>query len=638
MSHKTLYIDIDEEITSIVDRVRKTLASEVIVVVPKRALLIQSLVNLKLLKKEANRRKKRLMIVTQDRLGKKLIEKAGILVQGKMDDSMADGEVFEEKPRKVQPEIPSGLSEDEEEKNAIGSSEYFDEPLPVPEKQENIGKISFEKKEKKNGLEPGSQSLKKPEDEAKTKGRKAKKESRVKMSDIIVSPREKKEKKSKVEKSEAAERREAPSQKGYFQFRETQRQRSLEPERYFQASGFTPPSFSRKKEEKVLRTTRVKGRTGKYFIIFIIAFFALSATASAYFFLPRATVVLHLKAQEKSISLDIGASTETNGIDAGKDYIPAALEQITKEKNGEFEATGSQTGAGKATGKVVIYNEFSSENQPLVVTTRLETSDGKIFRITKSTVVPGLTQVSGEMKPGAIEADVVADKPGEEYNIEPTTFKIPGFKGGPKYEKFYAKSTKAMEGGSKGEATNVTSQDVAGAKEKLIAEAKKEVLEDLKNRLGPGRYFFEDTVVFDLVSSSSSKSVGSQVQKFTYTVGVKARVLSFQEEDVKELIRNNEKASDTSLIQINFDKNINYVLSESDVEKGFVKFMAKTDINSAGGVDLASFKQETLGKNSGELESLIKNYPAIKSADVNFWPFFVSRVPKNEKWVKIEVQ
>jgi hypothetical protein len=38
--HQTFYIDIDEEITSIVERLKKTRAEEVILVVPKRALLI----------------------------------------------------------------------------------------------------------------------------------------------------------------------------------------------------------------------------------------------------------------------------------------------------------------------------------------------------------------------------------------------------------------------------------------------------------------------------------------------------------------------------------------------------------------------------------------------------------------------
>src|SRR3989339_490922 len=84
--HQTFYIDIDEEITSIVERLRKSRVEEIIMVVPKRALLIQSIINLRVLKKEAEAIGLQLMIVTQDKLGKLLIEKAGILVQQKLDD------------------------------------------------------------------------------------------------------------------------------------------------------------------------------------------------------------------------------------------------------------------------------------------------------------------------------------------------------------------------------------------------------------------------------------------------------------------------------------------------------------------------------------------------------------------------
>jgi len=188
LSHKTLYIDIDEEITSIVDRVRKAQVNEIIVVVPKRALLIQSLVNLKLLKKEANRRKKRMMIVTQDRVGKKLIEKAGILVQGKMDEAMEEevnvAESLEQKGSVQKLELEDGSEEEQD----IGSSEYFDEPFPAAEKQENIKEISFEKKKIQEAPKPDLREAKKTVGKAETKIQKAKRGSQVRISDIVASP------------------------------------------------------------------------------------------------------------------------------------------------------------------------------------------------------------------------------------------------------------------------------------------------------------------------------------------------------------------------------------------------------------------------------------------------------------------
>ena len=71
--HQTFYIDIDEEITSIVERLKKARANEIVMVVPKGALLIQSIVNLKILRKEADEHDIQLMMVTQDKLGKVLI-------------------------------------------------------------------------------------------------------------------------------------------------------------------------------------------------------------------------------------------------------------------------------------------------------------------------------------------------------------------------------------------------------------------------------------------------------------------------------------------------------------------------------------------------------------------------------------
>jgi len=397
-------------------------------------------------------------------------------------------------------------------------------------------------------------------------------------------------------------------------------------------------AFRRGKEEKIIKTSRVAGKTARYLLVFTITFFLLASFAAAYFFLPRATIAVYLKSQEKTVSASIEANIGTNSVDESQNIVPAVLEQIIKEKTEEIEASGRKSGGGKATGSVVIYNEFSSDSQPLVATTRLETSDGKIFRITKGVIVPGMTKVGTETKPGAIEVTVEADKPGETYNIDPTTFKIPGFASGPKYDKFYAKSAKTMTGGAEGESPIVTSQDVSKAKEKLMVEAKKEAAEELKNSLPKERKFFEDAITTELVEAVPSASVGTQTEKFSYTIKVKAITLSFSENGVKEIMKNSLTQEGESINRVDFENPLNYLLSESDPGKKFIKFEAKTDLNLAGGVDMENFKKGALGKNAAELESLIKSYPLIQKADINFWPFFVTRVPMNEKRVKIEIK
>lgn len=80
MDRDTLYLDNDEEITSVVDKLKGSDHVAIDLVIPKEALLLQSVVNLKILKKQAEGLNKEIVIVTQDKVGKKLAEQVGIPV------------------------------------------------------------------------------------------------------------------------------------------------------------------------------------------------------------------------------------------------------------------------------------------------------------------------------------------------------------------------------------------------------------------------------------------------------------------------------------------------------------------------------------------------------------------------------
>lgn len=80
MERETFYLDNDEEITSVVDKLKNAETAYLDLVVPKEALLLQSVVNLKLLKRQAEGLGKEITIVTQDKVGKKLAEQIGIPV------------------------------------------------------------------------------------------------------------------------------------------------------------------------------------------------------------------------------------------------------------------------------------------------------------------------------------------------------------------------------------------------------------------------------------------------------------------------------------------------------------------------------------------------------------------------------
>lgn len=77
---ETIYVDVDDEITHIIDKVKDSKAKIVALVLPKRASVLQSLVNMKLLKRSAVAAKKNLVLITTEASLMPLAGAAGIHV------------------------------------------------------------------------------------------------------------------------------------------------------------------------------------------------------------------------------------------------------------------------------------------------------------------------------------------------------------------------------------------------------------------------------------------------------------------------------------------------------------------------------------------------------------------------------
>ncbi len=75
---KIIYIEIDDEITTIFDKLKSVPHKEIYLMAPKRAALFHSIVNLKILKSKLADLGKELAIITHDPVGLKLITQAGI--------------------------------------------------------------------------------------------------------------------------------------------------------------------------------------------------------------------------------------------------------------------------------------------------------------------------------------------------------------------------------------------------------------------------------------------------------------------------------------------------------------------------------------------------------------------------------
>jgi len=118
----TIYIDVDDEITAIIDKVRGSHEKIVALVLPKRATVLQSIVNMKLLKRTADEAKKHLVLITGE---------AGLMPLA------ASVGMYVAKTLQSKPEIPSGTAAahdtNDDQEEAVSMADDLDASKPVGE-------------------------------------------------------------------------------------------------------------------------------------------------------------------------------------------------------------------------------------------------------------------------------------------------------------------------------------------------------------------------------------------------------------------------------------------------------------------------------------------------------------------------
>ncbi len=262
--------------------------------------------------------------------------------------------------------------------------------------------------------------------------------------------------------------------------------------------------YSQKNEHEAVareKTDAESGKIKKIFLGFIFLCLFSFVGVAAYLFLPSANISIEPNIIKDKLNIELSGGNDV--ADSGKVLIPIRIVEKEEKNTLSYGVDGAASNGKKAHGSV-IYNEYDSSPQTLIATTRLETGDGKIFRIAKNVVVPGMSTISGEKKAGAISVDIIADQPGESYNIESGEFTIPGFKDSPKYTKFYAKSTDPLTGGSidSQSAGGVISQkDIDNAKLKTEEASKSKIVQSAKGELTDGEILIEQAEKITIIKS-----------------------------------------------------------------------------------------------------------------------------------------
>lgn len=634
--HQTFYIDIDEEITSVVEKLKNAQYKEVIIVVPKGALLIQSIINLMVLKKEADDLNLQLMIVTQDKLGKFLVEKAGILVQQKMDNIEDEGEIIEEKNFYNQ-EKSEAESIQAKTKN-IGSENFFSD-FKKQDKELLQPILSQQMKEKRLGMEKERIVNKELVLGAPINSIKSK-------SDFLPDSQKNsgafpnlERKLPETNKSKVFEKNEKKDEfsKGKDIFGQDEKIKNF----FYPSNSFEK---SIKKENYSQPNYGVSSKFKKVFFAFIFLGILAGGGVLAYLFIPKASIILTPKIENRIVDSEIMGDVNSSTVDFEKKVIPVEEIELMNEVSKSFKATGEEMISNqKASGTIKIFNEYGTEEQSLVATTRFLSEDGKLFRLSEGVTIPGAKKEGETLVPGEIEARIVADKPGEEFNIGPTKFTIPGFQdsGLEKYNKFYAKSENAMTGGGKEEtkSNSVTEEDIQKAKTQLLNELNQSTVEKIKEKVGSEKIILEDAVNKEEAIYKISNSPGDVAESFQMTVQMKVSALVFSDKEIKKIVsamiterENKEARIDEESISLDFGK------ADPNFRTGLIniKFHAKAELVPE--INTEEIKSNILGKNEEYLKNYLSAFPEIDGASIEYWPSFLKgRIPYQAKRVEVRL-
>ena len=385
---------------------------------------------------------------------------------------------------------------------------------------------------------------------------------------------------------------------------------------------------------KSVKTAVLEQSKNKRIISVLIASCILAAAASSYFFIPPKTKIdiwPRKNNTEETTTLTVGQAKKAGN------FIQGEVLEAEKEVSQNFTAHGKKLKSTKARGAMMVYNNYSTVAQTLVATTRFISNEGKLFRTKERVVIPGGYYEGEKLVAGFIDIEVIADQPGEDYNIDPSTFSIPGFVGTSKYTAFYGKSSNPMTGGEKKEVFYATQEDLDNAKNTLTKIARSESDLALRDLIFSGNYVLvQEAISIKADDFKASAELNQELNNFSAQAKSKSGAIVFKEQQLAEFSRNyitQKLPAGEKLIEGSVKTDYSLEATHPEKNELVLKFAVSAQSHTAP--EAIAIKEMVKNKNIGEIESILKGFSQIEKAKVEFRPFWVKLSPSDLNSIEV---
>lgn len=576
-THKdTVYIDIDDEITSIIDKISSANAKIVAVVLPKRATMLQSSVNMKLLKKAADATHKQVVLITSEA---SLLPLAGL------------ANLHVAKTLQSKPEIPDGAELDNEspDHGYIDASEDEDFDSKLASKQP-IGQLAGlpeesieEDKKVMPQLTPLPIPRATPEDAA---------------IEIDNSDEE------SIKEDEPKAKNDKPVDKK-----------------------LKIPNFEK---------FRLRLIIGFVLLIVVAVCFILfssilnKANITVYTKTSSINSTLTVTLDSTATSVNLGTSTIPSQIQQNQKTASQKV-ATTGQKNTGASATGSITmTAYENCGSLIIPTQPPN---PVSAGTGV-TANGYTYITQQTTTFKG-----GKYSPtdncfdySATPTQIVALNPGTAYNIQDGTFKVNG--------RSDVSATGSASGGTDNIVQVVSQADISNAEQKISSMDTSSIKSALITSLQQaGLMPISGTFTAGQPAITTSANVGDQATSLTVTeattysmFGVKD---SYLQTIVNSAINQQINPSQQSIIN-NGLSNTTFTIINQAATSAQITFPTTATIGPK--FDLQSLKKQIAGKKAGDVRTIIGSNSGVTKVTIHYSPFWVSSTPSNVNKITIVIK
>lgn len=351
----------------------------------------------------------------------------------------------------------------------------------------------------------------------------------------------------------------------------------------------------------------------------------------------KAEITIKPQAHTLDFHLDVSVSDGFTTVDLESRKIPGQLFSIEKKVEESFNSTGEKDVVQKARGKITVYNEYGTTPQVLIATTRFESETGLVFRTLKTVTVPGTKVQNGNITPGSIDVEIIADKAGDAYNISAGKFTIPAFKEKgdmDRYGKFYGRSVDQMKGGIIGKAKVVTEQDYINAKNKIEERILSEAEQELKVQASGLKMLELPKPAIKEITPSAA--IDEATDSFKVSGTAEISTVAFKESDLQDLISKYVQ-SKNNVVVLPEKINLKFEEIKYDGSAKVLDFKVVVTGSAYGTVNEEKIIMDLMGKGENDIKNYLKNVEGVASARVRFTPFWVWKVPNNREKIELEL-